>query len=545
MLKFRVAFAVCMGLTILGSQAAAQIKLNPVADAHVRSGIGKDENYGSLKYLYVKNGSASATTSKLYFSFLKFDIGAASQLSPAKLRFTAQLDEAGSISVEALSVNDNSWSESTIRQTNMPARGSHIGTTQVNSKSLQTYEIDLSTYIAEAKMSGKSFVTVALAIPTISKPRLKIFSREASTGMPELVIGGGVVTLPPAPLPSPNPAPAPVPPALPTPPPQTSKSVGIWINSEELALRPMAGTSWNRLLSDANQTCGTPDLTNQDDPTNICILAKALVFARSKQESYRVSVLRALDAIVASGTYNGRALALGRELGTYATAADLIDLKNADPILDTAFRAKLKELRSTFTSGGPSSLIECHEKRPNNWGTHCGATRLAIAVYLGDAVDLARAKTVFQGYLGDRAAYSGFSYGDLSWQCDPAKPVGINPKGCMKNGLIIDGVIPDDQRRSGGFSYPFAKENYVWEALQGVLAQAVILKRAGFDMFGLQDQAILRAMEWVNTQAQFPAAGDDTFIPHLVNFYYGTTFPAPAVSGSGKAYSYTDYTHGF
>ena len=50
-----------------------------------------------------------------------------------------------------------------------------------------------------------------------------------------------------------------------------------------------------------------------------------------------------------------------------------------------------------------------------------------MAVYLGDATELANTAQVFKGYLGDRASYADFKYGDLSWQADPSKPVGINP----------------------------------------------------------------------------------------------------------------------
>ena len=74
------------------------------------------------------------------------------------------------------------------------------------------------------------------------------------------------------------------------------------------------------------------------------------------------------------------------------------------------------------------TLVSTHEDRPNNWGTHAGAARAAIAAYLGDSAQLARTALVFRGYLGDRAAYAGFEFGDLSWQCDPAAgPSGINP----------------------------------------------------------------------------------------------------------------------
>src|SRR6185436_3561741 len=123
------------------------------------------------------------------------------------------------------------------------------------------------------------------------------------------------------------------------------------------------------------------------------------------------------------------------------------------------------------------TLRSTHEKRPNNWGTHAGASRAAVAVYLGDQAELDRCAQVFKGWLRDRSAYAGFEYGDVSWQADPSHPVGINPRGATKSGHNIDGVLPDDQRRAGGFTWPPPKENYVWEALQGALLAALVLER--------------------------------------------------------------------
>src|SRR6185295_2047989 len=97
------------------------------------------------------------------------------------------------------------------------------------------------------------------------------------------------------------------------------------------------------------------------------------------------------------------------------------------------------------------TLRSTHERRPNNWGTHAGAARVAIALYLGDDAELARAATVFHGWLGDRAAYAGFEYGDVTWQCDPSKPVGINAS-CVKDGHDIGGALPDDMRRGASFN---------------------------------------------------------------------------------------------
>src|SRR3989338_5352511 len=193
-----------------------------------------------------------------------------------------------------------------------------------------------------------------------------------------------------------------------------ASAAGIWISPADLAAKPTSGSAWNGLLSAANSSCGTPDLANQDDGANVCVMAKALVFARTGTTSYRTDVITALRSIVNSGTYNGRALAIGRELGAYVIAADLISLSTADSALDQQFRLKIREFLTTPTSGGPPSLIDCHEDRPNNWGAHCGASRAAVYAYLGDAAGIARVAQVFKGWLGDQSSYTGFSYGDLS-----------------------------------------------------------------------------------------------------------------------------------
>jgi hypothetical protein len=138
----------------------------------------------------------------------------------------------------------------------------------------------------------------------------------------------------------------------------------------------------------------------------------------------------------------------------------------------------------------------------------------------------------------------GFRYGkDLSWQADQDNPVGINPKGATKEGHSIDGVLADDQRRCGGFQWPPCITNYAWEGLQGALALAVILHRAGYDVWNWQDQAILRAVKWLYDEADYPAEGDDTWQPYVINYYYGTNFPIVIPARAGKNVGFTDWTH--
>jgi len=316
---------------------------------------------------------------------------------------------------------------------------------------------------------------------------------------------------------------------------------GIWISAKELASLPTSGKAWDavKAKADAPLPC-TPNLSARCGE-GLFVLARGLVYARIGGENYRTEVVNAVMTVI--GTEGSDALGTFRALGTYTIAADLVGLPANE---DQTFRAWLRQLLDPKHAFGGKSLIECHEERPNNWGTHCGASRTAIAVYLGDTAELARTAQIFKGWLGDRSSYAGFKYGDLipSWQCDLSQPVGINPKGCTKDGHSIDGVLPDDMRRSGPFTWPPPKQNYVYGALQGALAQAVILYRRGYDVWNWEDQALRRAFDWLHEQANYPPAGDDNWEPHIINHYYGTNFPAPVPSSLGKNMAYTDWTHG-
>jgi hypothetical protein len=321
------------------------------------------------------------------------------------------------------------------------------------------------------------------------------------------------------------------------PKPTLSYLHGIWAHPNELAALPKQGAAWNALLQEAKQPTGMPDLSDQDDDTDVRVLAKALVFARTGIATYRLEVIDA--CMLAIGTeVGGETLALGRNLVSYVLAADLVKLPPPEKKL---FEAWLGTCLTENLQG--RTLQSTHEDRPNNWGTHAGASRAAIALYLRDAAEMKRCAQVFKGWLGDRSSYAGFDYGELDWQADPQNPVGINPRGATKNGQSIDGVLPDDQRRAGPFSWPPPKENYVWEALQGALVQAVILNRAGYDTWSWEDQALHRAVKWLHQECNYPAAGDDTWQPHLINYFYGTKFKAPTPSQCGKNMGWTDWTH--
>jgi hypothetical protein len=169
---------------------------------------------------------------------------------------------------------------------------------------------------------------------------------------------------------------------------------------------------------------------------------------------------------------------------------------------------------------------------------------LAIAAYLGDPQEIERSAEVFRGWTGDPEGWQGFKFREDWWQPDQGRKFAINPSGSMRLGHPIGGVLPDDQRRAGRFRWPPPRENYVYEALQGAVAQAVLLKRLGYDPWNWSDRALLRAFEWLDTEADYPAEGDDTWLPHIVNRAYGAHFPAPVPSAPGKGMGFSDWTHG-
>jgi hypothetical protein len=325
---------------------------------------------------------------------------------------------------------------------------------------------------------------------------------------------------------------------MPLPSEASIETTGIWISRDEVRSLPTNGAAWEALVDYARRPVRKPDVSNQDDSSNVRILAKALYFARTGEESYAREVIQALDRI--RGTEkNARTLAIGREVIAYVVAADLIELDGADR---QGFEDWLRSLRKQVFQG--RTIQSTHEDRPNNWGTHAGATRLAIAAYLGDRQEIERAAHVFRGWTGEAQGWQGFKFREDWWQPTQMREFAINPAGAMREGHPIGGVLPDDQRRAGPFRWPPPKENYVYEALQGAIEQAVLLERLGYDAWQWGDRALLRAFEWLHAEARYPAEGDDTWLPHIVNRAYAAKFPAPTPSAPGKGMGFADWTHG-
>jgi hypothetical protein len=346
---------------------------------------------------------------------------------------------------------------------------------------------------------------------------------------PTLAATPAATPVPAAPAATPVPAtPAPTPVAV---NPSGSGAIGsILISRDRLMSLPTSGAAWQAMVSHANGFGGV-NLADQEDDGDTRLLALALVTVRTGGNVGPVH--QALARV--PGTEGSSTLALGRNLLSVVLAADLVGYR------DAGFANWLRGVIRTSIDG--RTLISTHEDRPNNWGTHAGASRIAADLYLGDTADLSRAAAVFRGWLGERSAYAGFSYGELDWQSNPSAPVGINPRGATIGGHNVDGALPDDMRRSGGFTWPPPAENYVYEALQGALVQAELLSRAGYPAYQWGSNALARAFAWLHNVAGFPAEGDDTWQSHLVNARYGTGYPAQVPSRPGKNFGFTDWLY--
>lgn len=319
----------------------------------------------------------------------------------------------------------------------------------------------------------------------------------------------------------------------------------------------MGGSAWNRLKEAADRELEGANIASPDSDHDVNTLAVALVYARSGDAHYGQKAAEAIRS--AMGTeYTGRrngpgspqgalAVSIGRNLVSYVIAADLIELGAYDAQLEMEFRAWIDGLRYEEWEDG--SLVYIDEIQANRDGRIAGASRAAVAAYLGDESELARAAQVYKGFLGDRDTYWGFRFSnDLSWQEDPLQPVGINPMGAARGESRIDGALPEEMQRGCSLRSSPCPTSAPWLSLQGIVVEAMILYRQGYDVWNWEDQAILRAVQFLyDLHVTYPEAGwwakgDDRWVVWLINSVYGTDFPVQAAR-IGKNMGWTDWTH--
>lgn len=314
--------------------------------------------------------------------------------------------------------------------------------------------------------------------------------------------------------------------------------MGLWLDDQALAGLPVEGAAWGAVVAAAESLSAgaRPALANQDEKVGELTLAAALRFARTGHLASGEKALAVLERV--PGTEDGgRTLALGRNLCSYVLAADLMRYR------DPGFVGWLAGVRGEKLDG--MSLVECQERRGNNWGTAATASLVAANLYLDDRVALDRAVRVFRGWLGDRSQYAGHDWGDLSWQADPAAPVGVNPKGSRRDGIDVDGCLPDDQRRTGGLTASPPAGNYVRAAISHQFVAATLLWNAGYPSFAWSEQALRRAVSFFRVRCGGSFSGDDGWVPPLTEWAYeGLDAGAGDPASVGKLMAWCAWTHG-
>ena len=357
-----------------------------------------------------------------------------------------------------------------------------------------------------------------------------------------------VTATPPPPVDPPpvDPPPPPPPPPPPVDPPPVTPTGFIWVDPAHLRRLPTTGTAWTEVENTADAGAGTATLSDQNSKWSTNILATAYAWVATGKQAYYDKAFAAFNAVVNGNLEKGaRALGLARELQAIVVAADVMQVKTLDPALHAKLVAKFRDLLTFSAAGGPGSLIESMEKRPNNWGTHATCAVALVARYIGDAALLAHVATVFRGLLGDWDSYHGFTYGDLDWQYEKNRPLGINRKGATIQGHNVDGALPEELRRGGAFSWPLPAKpptTYPWEAMQGITGTMWVFEMAGMSMLGESDQAYRRAVTWLYEVAKWPTDSDDGWQVPIINRLLGTSYPITGGS-VGKGLAWTPWTH--
>jgi hypothetical protein len=287
----------------------------------------------------------------------------------------------------------------------------------------------------------------------------------------------------------------------------------------------------------ATGTWGTPTIADQNSFDDTNTLAGALVAVRLDDDALRTKVRRQLMTLAAKHPY-GRVLALARQLPSYVIAADVVGLDGPQRATFERFLTEAIHHKMSGHSGG-SDLESTALRSPNNWGTMSRAAMAAVAAYLGDEALLARIADAQEAWLGGSAP-NMLKFTSTDWHV--GRPAGINARGAQRNGRSLDGVLPEDQRRTGEYTWPAPKGSYPHEGLQGAVVASVILHRAGALPFTAGDRALERAARWLAVTNANPASGDDGNTPWLLAKYGGGSFARTASPSPAKNIAWAAWT---
>ena len=309
-----------------------------------------------------------------------------------------------------------------------------------------------------------------------------------------------------------------------------AQTKGLWTSAEELRQKPMVGPAWEAVWRDAHKDTSQPNVGQRMNPTNVRVLAAAIVYARTGATKHKDKVTTAIEKLVQQGRPGSNTLTWARRTGSYVLAADLIGYRTPE------FERWLHHVAEKWRGKDGRTLRTMFETRPNNWGAHAFGALTAIYSYLGDDGKLRDIRRHWiQAVTGPNP---GYRYGkDVSWHVDLQNLRWINPAGATKEGMNIDGFCPDDMRRGGAFQNPPQPTRYVWEGQQGLIMAARVLQRRGLPIWDVADKAIFRAAYALQIRlgGEWKAKGDDLWMLPFYDNAYGTNWAqGNDVWGAGK-----------
>ena len=334
------------------------------------------------------------------------------------------------------------------------------------------------------------------------------------------------------------------PPPPPSSPATHSSRERLWIAPDELKSLSMSGSAWEAMLAVAEGDLGQADVADQDSTHDTNTLACALAAARTGSAELHG---KAMDAITSAiGTEEGaRWLAIGRNLGSYVIAADVLGVRSG-PIYEWLAGFLTRTLTANNTD---EQVVADNWSSGSNASAQMGFVTAALCVYTNESTRLASSWEGYRRYCGDRTSpVVEVSNSDV-WQLVPSDPVGIQDKGAAKTGCRLDGAIGNDMSRGGDDVCSPTWTQYPWVGLEGAVPAALVFARAGYPAWEVADAAIRRALDYLWFLRQTTGNSDwfdgtrSNECVYLVNRAYGTTFPCSRPVAGGRTIGFSDWTH--
>jgi hypothetical protein len=336
-------------------------------------------------------------------------------------------------------------------------------------------------------------------------------------------------------------------PDLPDEPPPEDEFAPVWISNEDLMSRPNSGAIWDAVNNRATGALGTANVSDQDSSHSRNTLAAAYVGVRNNDSAM---ITKATDALTAAiGTESdARWLAVGRNLGAYIIAADVLDIRSG-PIYNWIASFRTIELEDNNNALITEPFNESAWASGSNASAQEGFVYSALCVYIEDQDELDWNWMAFRRYCGDRTSTHTITSNNDSWQEIPADPVGIQNLGALAtNGANIDGVVSNDMARSNAVATNTPVYNadslYPWVGLNGAGFAALVLHRQGYPAFECSDNALERAFTYLHTLGgQWYDGTEKPDIKWILNVAYGLTYDVVSPVGRPSLIGYTDWSH--